>query len=1504
MKQVLFIFVVVAFTIRLPGQTNVPVRLALVTESAETSAAADVLTAELSSHKNLQLLERNEIEKVYREQGLSAGNKDYLKLGQILGADGLLLFEVVRTRQATNLMARLIAVKPGVILTDGSFPWPLKDTIQWAESISTYLNLFLPKLSVLAKDAIPISVVNLRSAVASAEGAEAERQLKLLTIQRLSQDKDLFVLERQRMQLVSEEKVLKTDDSAFWNGSYLLEGVVDQNGYSKETITVNARLTPPKGGAPLLFEVSGSRTNLSEVINRLAAKVTELLKVNSNVSEWSAAEEAAKYFDEAKWALRWGVLPEAQAAADSAWALGKRDVDCAIVRVKAYEVPPDTGGYQHGEYTNPSDTNEVVQTAIEEAGPNHIWGLTLHEQNFGETKVVKYVSVGKFPDPKSIDFAIRALELYYEFSRTLPQDEPKAGSAWYYLGVEDLTVASQVLQHFQFVPESQKLAAEKLAELRALARSTAELISKSPTVHDSYFVGDRVVTHDELAQTIEEHPNIFRCKVNWGCFWQEKPDDCIAIYHELMSSPAFCYIHDDLWLRELQTPRLTAWNDEDRRRIPAVWNEFLQELDASTNTLLRLEAKAFPLADAADDKQLAVSFTNLFAAIFENHDALVANNVEVLYLDWGNGDLVSAKTGNGIVTDTKESLQQLYNSEYRPKLEAMDQEYGSKTVPDQKTLGAFETQKEFLKANQPYDFMEFVTVFQEKNVSKDQALEIQPLIAAYKSNLVAQAQTASGMQKAQLMGAVAQVGFLENDVSRVLNPPAPRPQPPVQPQPQKPAPVANAVVTPPISHVTPDIVTNIITVNQFFPIPLDRLYHLNDGEKISDAGATITAHHWFEEKLLLDFRYSVSIELRDGKGVWMDGRTVAGDAIGIFNPGTERWSIIDCPESDGTSHIMSQNNFYHRSVLLHGELFTCDEKQIKKYDFQNQQWNLLSISDGNNYELFAVNGHLYAASQNTIFEITNGGKETHILASTRRQPPLSALDTEDLGIPTLFEGPNHSLRVSTKSKVFTWTGDNWHENFSATPASFQPELIPYGLVIRNADSGWPDQISSLTYLAAETNTPELCLWQKISLGKNPPSPGYRPGEKSSPPPEPLWAMPLDVSLTHLPAALCESGLYLLMNHSETQEIVNDRHKLVQEKIVAEDGCNAALLCFSRSLLAPQKLFLKFDAPDGCPPSAGIDPNPHGGFPTLPPAWMLATTNILVLGLERPENSIPAFNQADRVGIGYKAGIWVISMARLDPAIAAQKQIQIAQNAQAEAQAKAAVEQAQKEKNQAQKDLLKKYDRNHNGVIDPEEKEDALDDPAFVESELDVIDANHNGWLDAEELAYFDANTNKILEPKEQAGIEIAQHLLAERLLKKFDANGDGFLDRQEFNELVQSGPHANARPMPGLLLQFPDDNHDGKIDLSELEGFLNQQLRSELRPRGAMSTAYYGQMMADPGKKVDARQSFKAYVELYWQNYSTGAGTSPAPAQKVLSDEEQQRVLQQLMQKRNAETPP
>ncbi|MDR3457389.1 MAG: CsgG/HfaB family protein [Verrucomicrobiae bacterium] len=413
----------------LPAQTNGPVWLALIAESADAGGPADLLTAELSSHTNLQLLERNEIERVYREQGMSAGNKDYLKLGQVLGADGLLLIEMVKGDGNPILNLRLVATKPGVVLFTEKISWSPANMSGWSSALAEHLDQLTPKLAVLVKDAIPISVVNLRSATTSVEARETERQLKLLVIQRLSQERQIFVLERQRMDFLEEEKRLKLDDSTFWNGSYLLEGVVDQNGHSQETVTINARLTPPKGGAPVLIEAAGSRTNLTEVINQLAAEVNAALKISTTAPEWKAQDEAAQYFDEAKWALRWGVVPEAETAADSAWALGKRDVECALVRVRAYvsEVGQHFMTIHHaattlspgytvdGKPLGPPPDDGAVDASLKEIIAEHPLMITHHVEEKNRGKSIYYDYLTEQPDPQQIDRALHALELYHQF---------------------------------------------------------------------------------------------------------------------------------------------------------------------------------------------------------------------------------------------------------------------------------------------------------------------------------------------------------------------------------------------------------------------------------------------------------------------------------------------------------------------------------------------------------------------------------------------------------------------------------------------------------------------------------------------------------------------------------------------------------------------------------------------------------------------------------------------------------------------------------------------------------------------------------------------------------------------------------------------------------------------------------------------------------------------------------------------------------------------------------
>ncbi len=742
MKTVLGILVFLLIAAPLFAQTNSPVKLALVAETDEAAGAVDVLTAQLSGDNRVRLLERDEIEKVYHEQAISVGNRNDVQLGRILGADGLLLLNVVKTANATNLMMRLIAVSPGVILTEVSFQWPTKDIVLWAQSTLPYLDSFLPKLSVSAGEAIPISIVNLRSAIQSTDELEMERQLKLLAIERLSREPQFFVLEREKMQLLGEEKSLNADESAFWDGSYLLDGTVDQNGYSKDTVTINARLTPPKGAAPLSFEVSGSRTNLAEVINALATNVTRLLNIQATIKEWGAADEAAQYFEEAKWALKWGVFSEAEASADSAWALGKRDLDCAAVRVNAYvmetssEFVPLRDGVL---YLSNGQSPSIWDQEIEDISKTNAGAA--FDQRLGE---IDYSMMGERPNPRGIETAIHALELYYEFSRSSTNGQPVPDSDWYKLGIEDLIAASKILQNFNFAPQTQAGLEDQLADLRSMARSVALLISEAPSVHESYF-GPNADLSDENAGTFFEKPNIFVCELNWGCFWQETPRDEIALYQNLMDSGAFAQIHEDFWFRSAGQPRLVAWNDADRQNLAAARKLFLQEMDASTNPLMRVEGKAIKLRDAASSDEAVTAITNLFETLIASRCSLITSHI-----DWKFDNLTAAIYGSkssasGAVeyqmTSERDALLKICAT-YSDRLRAED-DRGAKMLEEQKKSEVFEKQKQYLVNQTPYDFFVFTKVFQEHNYTRAQAAELLPLIENYKSNMMAQA---SGQQ--------------------------------------------------------------------------------------------------------------------------------------------------------------------------------------------------------------------------------------------------------------------------------------------------------------------------------------------------------------------------------------------------------------------------------------------------------------------------------------------------------------------------------------------------------------------------------------------------------------------------------------------------------------------------------------------------------------------------------------------------------------------------------------
>lgn len=88
--------------------------LAVVATDRTLDPLADLLTVELSKQAGVTLLERGEVNRILREQQLTAfGGSNYVTLGQLLRADGVIALRRARVHQQELLVVDLVSVGLG-----------------------------------------------------------------------------------------------------------------------------------------------------------------------------------------------------------------------------------------------------------------------------------------------------------------------------------------------------------------------------------------------------------------------------------------------------------------------------------------------------------------------------------------------------------------------------------------------------------------------------------------------------------------------------------------------------------------------------------------------------------------------------------------------------------------------------------------------------------------------------------------------------------------------------------------------------------------------------------------------------------------------------------------------------------------------------------------------------------------------------------------------------------------------------------------------------------------------------------------------------------------------------------------------------------------------------------------------------------------------------------------------------------------------------------------------
>jgi len=515
------------------------VRLAILSEAPTLAPVADLLTATFSTNRQVVLVERDQLDRVLREQaGTAAGGRDVVRLGQLLGADGLLVLQLTPRGADEVLTCRLVAVKPGVGLVMEVAPWPLEKTLDWCQRIVPRFEPFFPKLQVARQDAIPVSVLNLRSAVRGRENQARERELTLRLIHRLTRERDLFVLERQHLhEALFEQQLQPEEESAFWTGRYLLDGVLDRDGFDPQRLSLHARLVLAQG-AVTEIDLAGSRQDPAGVIDALADKVLAALHRQPGAAAWQPAGEARQYLDEAKWALRWSLWPEAQAASESAWALGLRIPEVAALRLRAY--------------------GQAVMDIDDSSGNLFLPAV---------------------PDPAALRPARRAAELFFQDTVVVLTNGSATNYEWFELGVHTLRRAASTLDGFYHGADSRPGNEEALAALR---EATRRLV---PIVDACHLPGRQWEKQPRSHLWRRELEMLELTKWHQGGVWFDRPEEALPMFQQMLETGA----------HPTGLPRLAGWTWSDRKRLPAVMRQFIAALLASTNPVTQLEGRYLAL---------------------------------------------------------------------------------------------------------------------------------------------------------------------------------------------------------------------------------------------------------------------------------------------------------------------------------------------------------------------------------------------------------------------------------------------------------------------------------------------------------------------------------------------------------------------------------------------------------------------------------------------------------------------------------------------------------------------------------------------------------------------------------------------------------------------------------------------------------------------------------------------------------------------------------------------
>ncbi|HEX7860564.1 MAG TPA: tetratricopeptide repeat protein [Verrucomicrobiae bacterium] len=245
------------------------------------------------------------------------------------------------------------------------------------------------------------------------------------------------------------------------------------------------------------------------------------------------------------------------------------------------------------------------------------------------------------PRSLALTNAIMAARLFVDFTTPPEASLGETAVTWNEIGYVVLERASAVLHHYYLAVEYRTGHEASLTYLRQAVRDLATYLTKR--------------ADSSLAERLQI------TKARYAALWFEKCEDVLPVYKEVLGGGARGVIREALVFRN-DLPLVTGWTWDQRKRAENVHKQFVEELTASSNNLVKIEGLLLATARSRTDKGFTLWYTNALHLIDVEAQKEASRSAYAHVLK----DLVDDRYGRNLLDKTRNDLRTMFEVRFLP----------------------------------------------------------------------------------------------------------------------------------------------------------------------------------------------------------------------------------------------------------------------------------------------------------------------------------------------------------------------------------------------------------------------------------------------------------------------------------------------------------------------------------------------------------------------------------------------------------------------------------------------------------------------------------------------------------------------------------------------------------------------------------------------------------------------------------------------------------------------